>query len=244
MSERQLSRIVVISMRDSAERRRRFAQRAVNADVQWSWFDGCAGLVPGLFYDESQAKLRWGRGLTAGEIGCYASHYSLWKQLLEDDADQYVILEDDVIVDWAFLQALVEFDLHRSGIDYLRLHCLRPGAMRVRQYGYFGTKQLVQLREPAYGTQGYVITRAGAQRLAEYCSRVLCPVDSQLDRYWEHGLANLCLFPFPIIEEFGESTIGAERRDWSRRPLPVRVRGKLRSIVDQARRRVWLLKRR
>jgi len=114
--------------------------------------------------------------------------------------------------------------------------------MRVRQYGFFGSKQLVQLRAPAYGTQGYVITRAGAQRLVQYCSHVVRPIDSQLDRYWEHGIANLCLFPFPIIEEFGESTIGAERRNWSKRPLPIRVRGKLRSFVDRARRRVWLLK--
>lgn len=243
MNEKSPVQIFVISLRDSAARRAGFTKRAKDARLAWSFFDGCTGLVPDLIYDEAEAKRRWGRALTPGEIGCYASHYSLWRRLLDAEADQYVIFEDDVIIDWEFVQKLVAIDFHRSGLDYLRLHCLRPGAMRVLKFDYFATKQLIQLREPAYGTQGYVITRAGARRLAEYCRYVVRPIDSQLDRYWEHGIPNLCLFPFSIIEESRESLIGNERREWPKRPVMMRAKGRLRGMADQIARRVWLLSR-
>lgn len=243
MSRESRTRLFVISMRGSTERRAAFTERARDARVPWRFFDGSDGPTPELIYDDGEVKARWGRSLTPGEIGCYASHLSLWNRLLEDEADQYLILEDDVIVDWKFLEKLLTVDFHRSGVDYLRLHCLRPGAMRVVKYGYCGTRQLIQLREPAYGTQGYVITRAGARRLSDYCRRVIRPIDSQLDRYWEHGIPNLCLFPFPIIEESGESLIGDQRREWPKRPLGARLGGKLRGILDDAKRRAWLLSR-
>jgi len=235
--------IFVISMRDALERRAAFTDRAKNRGVRWSFFDGCTNLAPGLSYDEAEATLRWGRALTSGEVGCYSSHFSLWNQLLEDDADQYLILEDDVIVDWKFIERLVEVDFHGTGIDYLRLHCLWPGGIRVLKYGYFENKQLIQLRERAYGTQGYLLTRKGARRLAQYCRRIARPIDSQLDRYWEHGIPNLCLFPFPIVEEAGESLIDHKRRKWRKRPFRMRVEGKLHRMMDAAKRRAWLLRK-
>ena len=75
------------------------------------------------------------------------------------------------------------------------------------------------------------------------CSRIVRPIDSQLDRYWEHGLPNLALFPFPIIEEFAGSTIGDHRVRAAREPARARIERKLRSAWDQVRRMAWLLTR-
>lgn len=243
MTRRHSTRIFVISMRDSGDRRAAFTERAKGAPVDWSFFDARTAPVPGLTYDDAAAKIIWARSLSAGEIGCYASHFALWKQLLDDEADQYVVLEDDVIVDWKFIERLLEVDFHRSGIDYLRLHCLTPqGIRRVRDH-YLGNRNLVELHGRAHGTQGYVVTREGARRFADQFSRIVRPVDSQLDRYWEHGLPNLCLVPFPIIEEAGDSTIGADRSKRTLGPMPVRLERKARSLLDRMRRRAWLLTR-
>ena len=32
-----------------------------------------------------------------------------------------------------------------------------------------------------------------------------------MDRYWDHGIPNLCLLPCPILEEAVTSTIGDDR---------------------------------
>jgi glycosyl transferase family 25 len=237
------TRVFVISMRDSTGRRAAFVDRAKNATIPWKFFDACTGLVPGLSYDGAERKIL-GRDLTAGEIGCYASHYALWKRLLDDDADQYVILEDDVIVDWKFLAKLAEVDFGASGIDYLRLYCLRPSPLKVAKYRFLENRHLLELIDPAFGTQGYVITRAGAERFATHSRRIIRSIDTQMDRYWEHGIPNLCLFPFPIIEELGASRIGGERFKVSGRSRKVRLARTAGYMWDRVKSRAWLLRRR
>src|SRR3712207_8056971 len=46
------------------------------------------------------------RSLMPGELGCYSSHYHAWQTLLESGAPQMIVLEDDTIVDWTFLEKL------------------------------------------------------------------------------------------------------------------------------------------
>jgi hypothetical protein len=53
-----------------------------------------------------------------------------------------------------------------------------------------------------------MLTRTGACRLTEKYANITVPLDWVLMRYWEHGLANYSLFPFPIIEKNMPSTIG------------------------------------
>jgi glycosyl transferase family 25 len=70
---------------------------------------------------------------------------------------------------------------------------------------------LLRLLGHAYGTQGYVITRVGAERLMAACRDIRRPIDDQMDRFWEHGVPNLAIFPFPIMEEAVPSAIGMAR---------------------------------
>ena len=37
------------------------------------------------------------------------------------------------------------------------------------------------------------------------------PVDDEMDRSWSHGVRNLAVFPFPIMERAQESGIGLKR---------------------------------
>lgn len=244
MTQDDRTRIFVISMRESLDRRAAFAERANDAPVPWHFFDAHTEAMPGLVYDDAAAKVIRARSLTKAEIGCYASHYALWTQLLDDaGAEQYVVLEDDVIIDWNFLKRIAQVDFGRSGIDYLRLYCLRPGSFVVRKYRYLENRHLIQLMDPAYGTQGYVITRGGARRLIPRCNRIVRPIDSQLDRYWDHGIPNLCLFPFPIIEQFVSSTIGNLRSVAEEQAPGTRIERKLRWTRDQVERAAWRMTR-
>jgi glycosyl transferase family 25 len=206
------TRIIVISMPDAAERRSRFQDRARGAPAAWSFYPARASLHPALRYDEQDAIVAKGRPLRAGELGCYSSHYAAWEELQTDDADQYVVLEDDVIVDWNFVGKLAEIDLARIGIDYLRLYYKAPArAALVRENFVERARSIVELSGSAFGTQGYVITKAGAGIFLDHCRVVTRPIDDEMDRTWVHGLPNLAVFPFPIIEEAANSTIGSTR---------------------------------
>lgn len=60
-----------------------------------------------------------GVGLTLPELGCYLSHYLLWKECVKTN-QPVVILEDDVALESNFMQALE--DCLKSPFDFVRLY--------------------------------------------------------------------------------------------------------------------------
>lgn len=206
------TKVVVISLPDAADRRAAFAGRARVTSIPWTWFDAHRELAPGLTHDPDEAIVAKGRPLYAGELGCYSSHYAAWSMFLESGASRMLVLEDDTIVDWGFLETLVTVDLQAAGVHYLRLYAKRPCALReVLHNAIEQQRTLVEYLDRPLGTQGYVVTREGAERFVRHCRRVMRPLDDELDRSWEHGVPCLGIFPFPLLEQSTSSTIGPAR---------------------------------
>jgi glycosyl transferase family 25 len=225
----------VVSLKDADARRRAFADAAREATIPWSFLDASEGLHPDLAYDEDDAIVAKGRPLTKGEIGCYSSHFEAWKQLLAGEHDQYIVLEDDVIADWDYLAAFARMDHGAAGRDYIRLYYKKPVRARAIERN-FGARArwLTELRGHCFGTQGYLITKRGARLFAERFRRVRRPIDDEMDRSWAHGIPNLAVFPFPIMERAQESGIGLAR--FEGHAVPPRLR--LRRVVHRQRERL------
>lgn len=218
------TRILVISLKAAEARRRAFAAAAAT-DLEWEFLDAHESLHSDLSYNEEDAVVAKGRPLTRGEIGCYSSHFEAWRQLVEGDHDQYVVLEDDVIVDWDYLSAFVRMDHSAEGHDYVRLYYKKPAPARVLERD-FGSRArwLTQVMGYCFGTQGYLITRRAAQVFTGSFRQVRRPVDDEMDRFWVHGVPNLAVFPFPIIERAQESGIGLARFEAFDVPAHLRLR--------------------
>src|SRR3546814_3249062 len=73
------------------------------------------------------------------------------------------------------------------------------------------TRWLTEVGGYCFGTQGYLITRKAAAVFAERFGAVRRPVDDEMDRSWSHGVRNLAVFPFPIMERAQKSGIGLKR---------------------------------
>lgn len=199
----------VISMATAHDRRRRFADDARSAGLDWSWFDGLSLPQGPLHHDEAATLVHTGRALRPGEIGCYASHHGLWCSFLQSPHAQLMVFEDDVVVDWAAMRLLCERDLARDGIHILKLYATHLPRWRVARYKLFSDhSHLLRLQGVCYGTQAYVLTRQGAAALVESCARLTMPVDWAMSRYWRHGLDHHAVFPFPVWERLGPSSIG------------------------------------
>lgn len=178
--------------------------------LSWAFFDAATALPDTLPYDPAGARRAIRRELTAGERGCFASHAALWRWLVEAPPGTILVaLEDDVIIDPAFFAALPE-TCAAVGADYVRLYAKAPAAAAV--IGRAAGRHIVRYRGIAFGTQGYVMRQAAAARLLASIRRVVRPVDDEMDRYWAHKVPNIGLFPFPLIERTGASTIEAARR--------------------------------
>lgn len=231
------TRIVVVSLKGAEARREAFQAATAPAAPPWAYFDACESLHPDLAYREEDAIVAKGRPLTPGEIGCYSSHYELWRQLAAGRDDQYVVLEDDVIVDWDYLAALVRIDHAAAGHDYIRLYYKKPAPMRMLERDFGArTRWLTEVGGFCFGTQGYLITRKAAATFVERFRTVRRPVDDEMDRSWSHGVRNLAVFPFPIMERAQESGIGLKR--FEAFEIPRRLRW--RRAIARRRERLFL----
>jgi glycosyl transferase family 25 len=235
------TKVVVINMKNAVERRARFEERAPPTPVPWSFYPAHTSLHPALTYDEQRAIIAKGRPLHAGELGAYSSHYATWHDLQTDDADQYVVLEDDVIVDWTFLAKLAKVDLARMGINYLRLYYTYPprATTLVKENFIDREHSIIELYGRVYGALGYVITKAGARTLLDHCRIVRRPIDDEMDRAWVHGQRNLSVFPFPVIGESGDSIIGGARFETFVVPRKLKVKRLVANRLERWRRDAW-----
>jgi glycosyl transferase family 25 len=240
----EAAEILVVSLESAEARRAAFAARAADTSLAWRFFDACTGPAPGMTIDETAIRRNKGRAMSKGEIGCYASHFSIWQDMVDRGVRQAIVLEDDTVVDWAYLEPLARTDLHAEGIDYLRLYAKRPTWQRVVRRDFLQhSRAVVELVGLAYGTQGYAITLAGARRLVEHCRTVRRPIDDEMDRSWAHGLPNLALYPAPILEAAIVSDIGNSRFVPKNDPLYHSARQKLWRHIERARMRMLKARR-
>ena len=162
MSNIPRTAVFVISLATATSRRQRFADAATTT-LAWAFFDASTGIEAPLRYDARGALRRGGRSLNQAELGCYSSHYRLWQALLADEAaDRYLILEDDVHVDWAFIERLANADRAIVPWPILRLWFTLPVPSRKVFGPLFGTYQVVELLDHGFGAVAYVIDKAAA----------------------------------------------------------------------------------
>ena len=224
MAREATTSIKVISLGRSVDRRQAFMQMAGGTKLDWAFFPAHNGITEPLQYDDRVAARRFGRPLSPTEMGCYSSHFKVWEWLANSDYDQAIIFEDDVIVDWALLENLVINRFNDYGIDLLRLHISYPFHWKMVQYRLFSpNSHLVRVVGNVPGAVAYLLTRTAACTLVSNYPIVSAPLDWVLARYWEHRIIGYCIFPFPVIERHGPSTIGDERHVVSQRTLYDRI---------------------
>ncbi len=64
-----------------------------------------------------------GKSMSIGELGCYASHYALWRRCVALQ-EPICVLEDDVGLQSNFFESLDFLEKEISNLGYARLMCL------------------------------------------------------------------------------------------------------------------------
>jgi len=113
--------------------------------------------------------------LTSGAVGCFLSHYTLAKQLLDDkSADYYLILEDDIMVNEKILSTIEHYlSIVPTDWDILQLSTLRN----------INSTVVGEFFEPSgfWGMQSYIINKKGAKKLVNEVNNH--KIDGQIDAY-------------------------------------------------------------
>uniref|UniRef100_A0A8C0IKB0 Cerebral endothelial cell adhesion molecule n=1 Tax=Chelonoidis abingdonii TaxID=106734 RepID=A0A8C0IKB0_CHEAB len=133
-------------------------------------------MLPG-YYDPFS-----GRTLTKGEVGCFLSHYYIWKEIVARGLEKSVVFEDDVRFEAYFkvrLMRLME-ELEWAQLDWDLIYLGRKQVNLDDEEPVEDVRNLV-VAEYSYWTLAYIISQRGAQKLiaAEPLSKML-PVDEFL----------------------------------------------------------------
>lgn len=251
--------ILVISLSGSP-RRSTVARSLSESCLPWCFFDGRRSAGGDIAeYRPDVARRLWGRGLSQGEVGCFASHLAALATFARDGAENawLLVMEDDVVLDLGFDFAAAARVAQEAGIDYLRLY--GRFLMRFRHVAWFLDRQIVRFRGRPLGTQAYLISRAGARAFVASVEGIERPVDHEIDRYWANGLGCYAIYPHPAIEMTSPSSVkkvdldGAssavdrgrlfgwrvverlrrERRDWALRRTDARLREEVRRAASR-----------
>lgn len=175
-------------------------------------------------FNLQESYRRYGRSLTAGEIGCTLSHFKCYRTLLADDKPYVLILEDDVTISRDF--SIAEQIASALPAD-------EPWVLFLSaDYWYTSLRKLnndISLAKvyDAVGTYAYMINRKGAELLLKKNIRPSCVADNW-SLYRQQGLKLYSVKPYMIdanIESF-VSTIRQSYFGEIRKNMPIGLRAK------------------
>ncbi|MGI9307074.1 MAG: glycosyltransferase family 25 protein, partial [Gammaproteobacteria bacterium] len=184
------------------------------------------------------ARMRCSRDLTAPEIGCYLSHYNLWKKLAADKTECALILEDDAVWNGDLAPVIRSLQNAPCAWDIAVLHTDPKGYGGDVAWKISGTNyKLIRGNKRIVGGTAYLIKLNAAQKLSEYCYDIFAPVDNVFGEYWRNGLVFYAVQP-RIADQDGESYIGPRVKS----NFADKIRGKLWRNADRLRQKWYNFK--
>jgi glycosyl transferase family 25 len=174
----------------------------LSADLEPFRFDAVEGAALGgpqrrRLYSEALNQVQYHKPLTAGEIGCYASHIAVWRQLLESDEPHLAVFEDDVDIDMDLAATLEAIARAPADWDLVKLIGRRRERPRARLPLAPG-RSLIEYRRVPGLTCAYVVNRRGAEKLLRHRVPFGRPIDVDLRHWWECQLRVLGVHPYPV----------------------------------------------
>jgi len=133
--------------------------------------------IKGLYNIKSQKYRGAHSELTdINAIGCYMSHVTLWKKIIDDKIPGLMIFESDCMCTGDILECLGDFLKVKNG--------------HILYFGFFGQtvkysdKNITQIYDKTYGLHAYYITKKGAEILLKNAF----PIEQQIDSYMSDSL--------------------------------------------------------
>ena len=136
------------------------------------------------------------RKINVNEIGCFLSHYSIWKQIIDNNIDVALILEDDCVFKDDFNTKFTEIlQIDTTTYDYFTL-----GRNKNNNLCGLGPEIVIEndyvIPKYSYNAHSYLLTNAGAKILAnDLALEYIIPVDEYIPLMYDS-------FPFPKYSDY------------------------------------------
>lgn len=189
------------------------------------------------YNDKKRALLRGANAsLKPGQLGCFASHYLLWKECVEG-AKPIIVLEDDAILLPTFLSFI---ENSANFANHYGLVWMQPSRKIANQAGYslekIGPFTVKKFAKGFSGATGYLITPQAAQTFMNHTAEWLYPVDITMDRFYDHNIESIGIDPVCIRQEDELASFVNEPASHAKRSLQDILRREYADAKDNAKR--------
>ncbi len=153
-----------------------------------------------------------GRNLSAGEIGCFISHYSLWEMLIKNNLQTAIILEDDCILQPCFTEVVREILTVEYKWDIVLLSARKQYAIDRVLCKIGNGRRLVRFRRRVGTARAYMIQLPATKQLINYCYKIRAPIDWLYAEWWYNRVQFYAITPGITIQDNVPSVIGKPSR--------------------------------
>ncbi|PTP07463.1 epitope biosynthesis protein [Vibrio splendidus] len=213
-----MTKIFVINLEPSIERKENISRQLDELSLSFELFSAVDGRTspphPLLkYYNDNLSQTYRAKTLSAGQLGCYASHYLLWKKCVELNQPIIVIEDDALLFKEAFLNFIQDTAELPNHIECIRL--FKNKRRKFSSYSIFecSSTKIHKFTKGHMSATGYFLTPSGAKKLLNNSNEWYMAVDIYMDRFWQnevecYGTAVPCLTNDPKFD----SDIGYEKR--------------------------------
>lgn len=133
---------------------------------------------------------RNGKMWLRGQMGCFLSHYNIWKKIAEGSDQFCAVFEDDIHIADELAQVLHNVESIPDEVDLIRLDTSTNRVKLRRQADLvLAGRRFYQVESTSWCTGGYIIHRRAAQRLLDLPMIHHQPSDVLLFNYEESSIA-------------------------------------------------------
>jgi GR25 family glycosyltransferase involved in LPS biosynthesis len=138
----------------------------------------------------------------SGVVGCWASHWLAWGEMLKQNLDIAIVLEDDVYIDENIMSVLsVMIENLPEGWDFFSISIPPGEENRYSLNNYIDNEYVCSLYQ-AWNTGGYLISRSGALKVMKDINKngISVPVDWYI---FDSGRGKINTYnPMPTVKKF------------------------------------------
>lgn len=222
--------IFVVNLRKNADRMESIKRQLDGMGLAYERFEAVYGRDLSCQerrekFSKWRSRLAIGADMTDGELGCALSHLGIYRKMLGDGIDKAVVLEDDVILDESFSDAI------RRASDFAVAE--QPQVILFSAYGEKkGVVHKTGVERIAVGScaDGYLVTRAAAKLILETNLPVIVQADAWTRWHRRNGLQLYRVYPTSVRQD--NDNFGTDIDGWTNSNRKVVGNGTGRTGLD------------
>lgn len=208
MSTSDLPKMFCITLKDTPRRKEYAENHFKQHGVEVEMFEGINnkkfGLTTIIPYMDDYPDWKPGDSLpkymyiTGGHIGCILSHFMLWKTLQYLPYDEFLIFEDDVILDENFLEKLKSYKSQLPDdwqYTFVGHCCLPPESYQIKL-----SENIITTTHPPMCTHAYMVKKNALQTLIDTNHIAWAHIDIQIQKRSLKQLQHYVFIP-PIANQ-------------------------------------------